>query len=285
MKKTSVIGVVVPSLTNLFFPTIVEAIDKVIHSNGYTLSLNSTSGDAELERDLVNKIMSMQVDGIIVIDPAVENLDIRFYKEVAEQLPVIIVNANSPRQNLNYVSYNEEIGTTEAFEYLIKLGHQRIAFLRGESSFSYDLKENIYLDIADKNELDYEHVIRIKHGNSIEGAEESKEEVMKLINSKERPTAIFACNDLMAVGVMSACNDLGLKIPEDMSIIGFDNTLLSKISHPKLTTVDLKMEEVGRKAAEKMLDVIDNKESRRVKVVLNTSLIVRDSCAAVTDLE
>jgi LacI family transcriptional regulator len=221
----------------------------------------------------------MQVDGIIVIDPAAENLQNKFYNEAEKQIPVMIVNANSPKTSINYVSYNEEIGTIEAFEYLMELGHKRIAFLRGENSFSYDVKEKIYSDVIDKYKLSYKKIIRVKNGNTIEGSVEAESKVGGLLQSKEKPTAIFACNDLMAVGVMGACSNAGLRVPEDISVIGFDNTLLSKISNPKLTTVDLKMDTVGKKAAEEMLNLIENKSDYRIRVVLNTSLVVRDSCS------
>lgn len=283
MKKTSVIGVIVPGLTNLFFPTIVEAIDDVTKKQGYTISLNNTSGDAKLERELVEKMISLQVDGIIAIDPASENLDNNFYIEASEQLPVIIVNANSSRANLNYISYNEEIGTIEAFEYLVKLGHKRIAFLRGEKSFSYDLKERIYLNMIDKYKLGYKKILKVRHGNAIEGTVEAESKIRELIQSQEKPTAVFACNDLMAVGAMGACSDLGIKIPDDMSVIGFDNTLLSKISYPKLTTIDLKMDMVGKRAAEEMLNLIENVIISRIKVVLNTGLVIRESCTKIKD--
>lgn len=279
MKRTSVIGVIVPGLTNLFFPTIVEAIENVTKNKGYTISLSNTSGNAETERNLVNKMVSMQADGIIAIDPAFENLENEFYKEVSQKLPVIIVNANSSKTRLNCVSYNEEIGTREAFEYLLNLGHKRIAFLRGEKSFSYDLKEKIYKDIVGR--YDYKKIIRVKNGNTIDGVAEVETKIQKLLESNERPTAIFACNELMAVGVMGACNNLGLNIPYDISVIGFDNTLISKISFPKLTTVDLKMDEVGSRAAEEMLNLIEGDSNKRIKVVLNTTLVVRDSCSKV----
>lgn len=281
MKKTSVIGVVVPGLTNLFFPTIVEAIDNVTKLKGYTISLNNTSGDPKLERELISKIISMQVDGIIVIDPAAENLDNKFYENASMQLPLIVVNANSSRANLNYISYNEEIGTTEAFEHLIELGHRKIAFLRGESSFSYDIKEKVYLSIIEKYMLHYKKVITVKHGNNIEGAAEAEARIKELFQSNENATAVFACNDVMAVGVMGACGDIGLKVPQDISVIGSDNTLLSKISYPKLTTIDLKMDRVGKKAAEEMLNMIENRTDYRIKVVLNTSIVIRDSCSQV----
>jgi LacI family transcriptional regulator len=279
MKRTSVIGVIVPGLTNLFFPTIVEAIENVTKNKGYTISLSNTSGNAEVERSLVNKMVSMQVDGIIAIDPAVENIDNGFYREVSRKLPVIIVNANSSKTKLNHVSYNEEIGTREAFEYLKSLGHSKIAFLRGEKSFSYDLKEKIYNEMIGRD--DYKMIIRVRSGNTIDGIAEVETRIQELFKFHERPTAVFACNDLMAVGVLGACNNLGLNVPQDISIIGFDNTLISRISFPKITTVDLRMDEVGKRAAEELLNIIGGNSNKKIKVVLNTALVIRESCSKI----
>lgn len=281
IKRTQVIGVIVPGLTNLFFPMVVEAIDGIVKDKGYSISLNNTGGNAETERILINRMVSMQVDGIIAIDPAVENLDNGFYEEISEKLPVIIVNADSKRSNLNFVNYNEETGTKEAFEHLIKLGHKRIAFIRGDRSFSYDLKEKIYIDVLNKHKLDYRKIIRIENGNSIGAVEEGEDKVQELLGMNERPTAIFACNELMAVGAIGACNSLDIRIPDDISIIGFDNTLISKISYPRLTTVDLKINEVGKRAAEEILNVIENGVDSKIKIVVNTSLVVRESCKSI----
>lgn len=279
MKRTSVIGVVVPGLTNLFFPTIVEAIDNVTREKGYSISLNNSSGSPELERELVNKMMSMQVDGIIAIDPSAENLDNGYYEKVGSKLPLVVVNANSDRNNLNFVSYNEEVGTVEAFEYLIKLGHKKIAFLRGGNSFSYDIKEKIYLDIIKKNNLKYKKIVQISHGNTIDSIAEAEKSMEKFLQSKDRPSAVFACNDLMGIGVLGACNRLGVIVPEELSICGFDNTLISNISHPKLTTVDLGMNDIGKRAAKEMLNLIEHQNTEKIKVVLNTKLLIRDSCS------
>lgn len=283
MKKTLVIGIVVPGLTNLFFPMTVEAIDSVIKKKNYSISLNNSSGNPELERGLINKMISMQVDGIISIDPAAENLDNGFYESISTKLPVIIVNANSNRENLNFISYNEEIGTLEGFEYLVSLGHKRIAFLRGESSFSYDVKEKVYSNIIDKYGLSYNRIIKIEHGNTINSIEEAKNAVYDLLKSKEKPSSIFACNELMAVGVLDACNDIGIGVPKDLSIIGFDNTLISKISYPKLTTIDLGMNNIGTRAAQEILRLIDNGKTGRTKVVMETKLIIRDSCSSCNE--
>jgi LacI family transcriptional regulator len=277
-RKTSVIGIVVPGITNLFFPTIVEAIEENTKKSGYSISLCNTGGDALIEKDLIEDIVAKQVDGIIVIDPSIDNLENGFYENINKEVPVLIVSGSNKFYNCNLINYNEEVGTIEAFKYLLGLGHTRIAFVRGHKSFSYDIKEKIYKEMVKENGLTYENIVNVGRGNSIEVVEKSQLQMESLLCSDEKPTAIFACNDLMAVGVINACNILGLRVPQDISVIGFDNTLVSLITHPKLTTVDLNMKEVGFRAAMELLRVMKGELPYDKMVVLDTHLVIRDSC-------
>lgn len=277
-KKTSMLGVIVPGITNLFFPTIVEAIEDISKGKGYSISLCNTGGEPEEETKLVGELIAKQVDGIIVIDPNMGNLHKGFYDKISKTTPVIIVSGAPYGSKCNFVCYDEEVGTIEAFNYLLSLKHDKIAFVRGHSSFSYDIKEKIYRNIIEKEEFHYEKVINVGKGNSIEVVEKTADIIEKLLISEERPTAIFACNDLMAVGVINACNKLKIKVPEQISIIGFDNTLLSNITQPKLTTVDLNMKEIGHASALELISLIGNETQGRKKVILDTRLVVRESC-------
>lgn len=282
-KKSSMIGVIVPGITNLFFPTIVEAIDEYIKSKGYSISLSSTEGEAQKEIKLVEELMGRQVDGIIIIDPTMENLKKGFYDKISKLLPLIIVNGCPDSNKCSFVCYDEEIGTIEAFRYLIQLGHKKIAFIRGHKSFSYDIKQKIYEEILEGEKLQYERIVNVGKGNSIEVVERTQYHIEELLRSPERPTAVFACNDLMAVGVMNACGKLGIRVPEEISIVGFDNTLLAAITQPKLTSVDLNMKEIGSRAALELLDIIESNSKARKKIILDTSLVVRESCTDAID--
>lgn len=277
-KKTSMIGVIVPGITNLFFPTIVEAIEEHIKEKGYSISLSNTEGDAAHERELIDRIVSRQVDGIIVIDPRLENLKSGFYDGITKSVPLIIINGAPSGSKCSFVSYDEEVGTREAFDYLVELGHKKIAFVRGHKSFSYDIKERIYREVLEAQSLDYHRVINVGRGNSIEVVENTENMIDSIFSKEERPTAVFACNDLMAVGVLNASSRLGIKVPEELSVIGCDNTLIANISNPKLTSVDLDMKEIGARAAEELIGIIDNSERNRSKIIMDTKLVIRDSC-------
>lgn len=280
-KKSSMIGVIVPGITNLFFPTIVESLDEYMKSKGYSIVLSNTEGEAQKEQKLVEELMGRQVDGIIIIDPTMENLRKGYYDKISKSLPLIIVNGSANSNKCSFVCYDEEVGTIEAFKYLIDLGHEKIAFLRGHKSFSYDIKQKIYQDIIEQEKLHYERIVNVGKGNSIEVVERTQCRIEELLMSEERPTAVFACNDLMAVGVMNTCNKLGIKVPEQLSIIGFDNTLLASITQPKLTTVDLHMKEIGCRAAVELLDIIESHTKSRKKIILDTSLVIRESCGSI----
>lgn len=282
-KKTAMIGVVVPGITNIFFPTIVEAIEKNIKHMGYNISLSNTTGDAFAEKDIIENIIARQVDGIIVIDPRRENIESGYYEDIAENLPVVVINGYPHGEKCSFVCYDEEIGSREAFEYLISLGHKKIAFVRGHKSYSYDIKEKVYLETLDNNNLNYKKILDVGMGNSIEVVDSTQKLVEEMLRKGEIPTAIFACNDLMAVGAMNACSNLDIKVPQDVSIIGCDNTMIANISNPRLCSVDLDMNGIGKRAAEEMLKIIDNNSAQGKNITIKTKLIVRESCSRVNN--
>ncbi|MBU5436693.1 LacI family transcriptional regulator [Tissierella sp. MSJ-40] len=278
LKSTSNVGIIVPGITNLFFPTIVEEINKTLRDEGFIISLFTTDGDPKAEKKLVDNVISRNMDGIIVIDPSVDNLENGYFEGVSKKIPTIIINGNTNKYNCNFVSYDEEVGTKEAFNYLLELGHKEIVFIRGDKSLSYDLKENIYRKFIKDNNLKYEKVISVGMGNSLDVVEKTQEIFEKFLSLNREATGVFACNDLMAVGVINACNKSGIKIPEDMSVIGFDNTLLSNISHPKITTVDLNMKEIGQTAAFEIMNMTKKNIVSTKKIVYDTKLIHKESC-------
>ncbi|WZL74109.1 LacI family DNA-binding transcriptional regulator [Clostridiaceae bacterium 35-E11] len=278
LKKTSMVGVIVPGITNLFFPTIVEEINASLKDRGYSISLCNTGGDYQVEADLVENIIARNMDGMIVIDPSLENLEKGYYEEINKRIPTIIINGNTNGFRCNFVSYDEEVGTKEAFDYFLKLGHQKIAFVRGDRSVSYNVKEKIYHAFIQDQALSYKKIINVGKGNSMDVVEKAQTIFENVLCSEEKPTAVFACNDLMAVGIINACQRQGLNVPEDMSVIGFDNTLLSNITHPKITTIDLHMKDIGKTAAVELIDMIEYGKKHRRNLVFDTKLVIRESC-------
>lgn len=285
LNTTSNIGVIVPGLTNIFFPTIVEGINNKLRENGFTLSLYTSDNDPEEEKKLLEIIMSRNMDGVIIIDPSVENLSNGFIGSVSKKIPTILISGKIDKYDYNFVSYDEEVGTLEAFQHLYDLGHRKILFIRGATSLSYDLKENSYYEFIKKNNLDYKHILSVGKGNNMDVVENTTEIFNELLRKEREFTAVFACNDLMAVGVINSCNSAGIKIPRDLSVIGFDNTLLSNISNPKLTSVDLNIKRVAETAAREIIALSKMDELSLDKVTFDSRLFLRDSCATPKGLQ
>lgn len=284
IKKTEVIGIVVPSITNMFFTTVVKGIQQICKSLGYTTLLSDSEGDGQEEMNCVKKLLSRQVDGIIIIDPNTDNMVNDYYQGIAEAIPLVFVNGCNEGLQYNFVLNDQKTGAVQALEFLIELGHRDIAFIRGHQSYSYDIKEEVYREIMKKNCFDVKdnYIINIGEGNNVETADNTMKVIYSMFREEHNITAFFACNDLMAVGALNACKKAGIKVPEEVSIVGFDNIMLSELSEPKLTTVDQNMLELGRKAADMLIDMIEHERSHSKKLVLNTRLVIRGSCCANT---
>ena len=136
LNKTYNIGIIVPGITNPFFPTIGEEIISVLRKEGFIISLFSTEGNARNEKEIIENIMSRNMDGIIIIDPSIDNLENRYFEKISNDIPLVIVNGHYKNYDLNFVSYDEEIGTRDAFKHLLNLNHKKIVFIRGDKSLS-----------------------------------------------------------------------------------------------------------------------------------------------------
>lgn len=276
--KTYTIGVVTPSLTNSFFPIVVTGIQQIFQNLGYHILLSDSGGEAENEKRHINHLIEHRVDGVIVLDPRTANIKDGFYEKISAGLPLVLVNGYHENIPLNFVINNQEEGTRKALNYLYTLGHRHIAFMRGKKSHSYDLKEEVYNEFLNENKLT-PTILDIDSGNSLETVNLSIEKVQNFFLSGQKATAIFNCNDWMALGCLHAANSIGKKVPKDLSVIGFDNILISEVNLPGITTVDQNMQVLGQKAADRLFALL-NGSSCTEKIFLETNLIIRESTSA-----
>lgn len=278
--KSRTIGILTPSIENLFFSQVIKGIDDYTKEQGYIAFLCHTEGKAENEQKMMDSLINRSVDGIISIDPQTENVRNGYYEGVSKRLPLVLVNGYSQGINCNYVMNDEEIGTVEALKHFVSQGHSKIGFLRGRKSHSYDSKEEVFRRFLGDHHLPMaeEQIVRIQDGNGLETVNQAKEMMQSALNKSTLPfTALLCCNDWMAVGALNGARSLGLNVPKDISIIGFDNTIISQISQPTLSTVDHNMTRLGITAAERIFQIIDAPYEDPRKVVMTTKLIVRES--------
>ena len=278
-KRSMNIGVILPSVYNMFFAEVLDGIEDYLQQDSYFLLLSCAKNNAEREMNCVRSMISRKVSGIIILSPNTQNINTEFYREVVQYTPLVFVNSHCHIPGASYVNTDEKLGTHEAIEYLFSLGHKKILFVRGINSDSYEIKEEAFCEIMRRENLDAKnYIVNIGEGNSTETAEHTMEKLLEVLPQTDA-TAVFCCNDLMAAGTIEACNRLEKLIPGDISVMGYDNTSVAKYITPKLTSVDQNMFELGRNAAQMLIEKISTGQAKRI--TLYNSIVERDSTGAV----
>lgn len=274
-QKTEMLGLVIPDITDMFYANIVRGVENKANEFGYTLNLCTTHAEPSRERDVVDMFTSGRVDGLILMT---YYLNREYLEKLKGQgMPFVVIDGSPQDESIYSVFVNNEEAGYRAAEYLIRLGHREIAFIYGvigsgdsEQRFlgyRRALREN---GLACRGEL-------MKRGEyQRAGGYKAARELMAM---PHRPTAVFAANDQMALGVLNAAVDLGLKVPRDLSIIGVDDIEAVSLVVPPLTTVRQPTYEMGGTATEILVRLINGERPSQRKISLQTSLVVRDSCA------
>lgn len=280
-QKSATIGVVVPSINNMFFPDVVNGIESYLKDKSLSVLLTCTNGDAVEEEKCINNLISRNVSGIIVISPNIKTIKSKLYHNIANKIPIVFVNGYAMDSNISCVSNDETSGARVALNHLLDNNHKDILFVRGKDSYSYDLKEDLYIQVMKEIEnFNPNSIVNIGNGNSSDTVDNTTNIMIEFLKTSSA-TAVFACNDLMAVGILNACKKLSLDVPKDFSIIGFDNIPLSRFVEPKLTTMDQNMFLLGTNAALLLIEKIecDNQYSKRI--ILNNRLIERNTVRSI----
>ncbi len=278
--RSHTVGIVVPSISNWFFSTIIEDIQVRLKEHNYHIQLSATGGDSIEELTYLQDLEEGHVDGVIVMDPSYENISSPYYRALTERLPLILIASYTPEisNSFNGIFYDERNGMRKAFERLKEIGRDKIALLRGEDSHSLDIREKLYKELIKEDKRVYSRVLRVKKGNNLAVVKEIKEAVFQLINSEEEmPDAFIACNDLMASALITTLREERIRVPEDVAVIGYDNTPLCYMSYPGITTVDLSTESIGEKAVSELLTLMERPKDKGRSVIINTELILRES--------
>lgn len=275
-KNTHTIGILTPSIENLFFSEVVKGVDSVMRAKGYTSFLCHTEGDPTLEFEMLGSLNDRQVDGIIMIDAQKDHIVSGYFEEFSQKTPLLLINGYSRDIKCNYVLNDAKQGVEDTLNYLIEEGIKRITLLRGGSSYSYDEKEDVYRSFMEKHGLKVD-IISIGEGNDLTSVESSKDVVLNHLNCENPSEAILCCNDWMALGALNAAKTMGHPVPGRLRIIGFDNTIISQITEPKLSTVDQQMSKLGEMAANRLLEMITTDDVDSQKLYLETKLLIRES--------
>lgn len=266
-KKTSKsIGLIIPDITNPFFPQLVRAVEETMNEAGYTVLLFNSDEELERELNIIDLMVTKYVDGIIIVSNTIK------YEHLKDlSIPIValdrIVNEAIPS-----VSVDNYEGAREAVRLLIRKGCRKIAHLRGpENIFTAEERLRGYID-----EMESQGLSHFVYSGNYE-LKTSMLETMKLISENPGIDGIFAGNDVMAVGAVKAITRLGIKIPDQLKIIGFDGIELGTAITPELTTMQQPIIQLGKKSSELLLDYIEGNQIGKRHYVFPAKLIERDS--------
>ena len=272
--RSSMIGLLVPKIDNSYITAIVAGIDDELAQANLNLILYTTHRQLGKETKFVRNITSGMTDGLLLVMPL--GID-AYLPTLREQgFPYVLIDQHDASgQSCEVLTTNYE-GAYEATVYLIGLGHRRIAFITGLLEL-HSTPERLrgYRDALQDHGIAFDPDY-VRQGDFYES--EAYRATSDLLALPERPTAIFAANDLSAIGAMNALRDHDLVVPDDISIIGFDDIAQAAFTNPRLTTVRQPLEQMGRSAVELMIEQLSKPERPPRCITLATELILRDSC-------
>lgn len=278
--RTMLIGLVLSDIRNPSIASMARGIQDIIQHKGFLPIICSTAGHVADEIELIREMSRRGIDGMIMTSSfgtvAPEVLEF-LQKEAGGNLPTAYMGPPTGIPNVDSIGINADAGGRDAVEYLVSLGHRRIACLRASRGIA-PRRWQAYIDTLEHHGIAFCADLTADEETNFEGGYTAMKSVL---NCKERPTAVFAINDLMALGAVHACQDEGLRVPEDISIIGFDDIPSARTSSPSLTTVSQPSYEMGQMAANWLLERIENPDSEERNCEMQCELIIRNSTRAL----
>ena len=231
--KTNTLGLVLPDSANPFFAEISRSIEDKAFNKGYSVFLCNTELDTERELFYVDVLSKKQVDGIIFVAAGDQTDSLDFL--VREGMPVVMIDRNVPNVQVDAVLPDHRLGGFLATQHLLKLGHTRIACIAGPSSITPSAERITgYRNALEQANIPYDEKLVIRGDYH---AQSGMDITSSILMMDPRPTAIFALNDLMALGALRAAAEAGCSVPKDLAVVGYDNLELSPYPNPPLTTI------------------------------------------------
>lgn len=274
-KSSSAIGLIVADITNPFFSEIAWRIENLCNQKNYSVMLCNTNGSPAKEDFYLNRLSEWQVDGIIMVSSSTPAGHLHTFNK--PEMPLTLIDIDSPGYEMDSISVDNYSGGKLASQHLASLGHKRIACISGSIETRYNQgRLNGFRDGLQEAGIDIDETLIARADfNTFSGVNVANQ----LLEMKDRPTAIFACSDLLAYGVMKSAYLRGLIIPDDLSIVGFDDIFLSPYMNPPLTTIRQPIPELCEEAVNCFLTRKEDpgKASRMIKLTLH--LEIRESTA------
>ena len=279
-KQSEAIGLITHGISNHFNLDFIEVVERRYSEMDFLLYVCICQREKQRENEerYLHNLVSRQVNGIILHDATPENYQSGLIQHIAGQVPLVVVHSLPSCEGVNSVGVDQEMGMRRVMDHLIDLGHRDIVFIRGGIGYSFDTKEVVWrecLKAAGITPSD-ENIIVIPEGNSEFGIVQTEEQVREFLAGRaQAPTAIFGCNDIMATGALHALRSLDLRVPEDVSLVGHDNTILA--ASGRFSSVDLKTPSVGHAAIDLLTYAMNGVDKEPRRIIISPEIIHRNS--------
>lgn len=275
--RTGIIGLAIPDILNPFYAEIARRVQDRAEEHGYTVMVFNTDGVLEKERKLLVIALSGRMDGLIFFPTSVEAPDLKPLLD--EQFPTVLFDSKGGISGFDVVALDDYKGARLAVEHLIAYGHHRIGFLATNFNAMEDRLRGLRDVLSEHGlSLDPDLVAVVKRGDP----DALKESARKLLYMEDPPSALFAANDAIAIELIRFCAQVGIKVPDRVSIVGFDDIDSASVVTPALTTVAQPKRELGTIAANMLVERIEHEALEPRRVILAPRLVVRDSTCALS---
>lgn len=274
-RQTSTIGVVLNDIHNPFFAEIIDGIQAAFDEAGYRVLIGNGKRSPSGEAEMIETFLQFRVDGII---SAGATMSMSSIEAASESTKIVVVGRSSRSQLIDSVNTDDVSGARMAVDHLVELGHHRIAHIDGGTGAGAEARRRGYSEAMTDHGLSAEIVTAggdfTESGGYLAASE--------LLSHSNQPTAIFAANDLSAAGALHRVEDAGLIVPDDVSIVGYDNTALAAMQHLSLTTVNQPRDELGRLAVRFVLERLRDKRTDSVHHMVAPTLVNRKTSSRLT---
>jgi DNA-binding LacI/PurR family transcriptional regulator len=273
--RSNMLGLLISDISNPFFPEVVKAIEAAAFERGYNVILLNTNYDAERAADYVRRLSELKMAGVALMT---SELDSELFREITRrQVSVVFDSHDVTSERMSNICVDYAAGIEEAVRHLVSLGHRRIAHIAGASRIpSGVIRREAFTDFMRRYLPDEPEPAVYEGDFRLDGGRRAASEILA---ARELPTAIIAANDMMALGAMREFRKAGLSIPQDISVVGFDDIAFAALSEPPLTTVCSPRAEIGRRVVEALVALIEHPDQQGFELRIPTHLITRDSTA------
>lgn len=270
--KSRTVGMIVSNMENPFFVDIYKGAQDSARAKGYEVVLANTDYDPANLVKQIRLMIGRRVDGLALV---ISEMDPSLIHELADgNIPVVFYDVGAPRHNISNISVNYAKGIERVVTYLRELGHRRMAFISHHSNLGpLSVRERAFRETVERNSPPIEWRIAV----SADGLDGGREATREILASGFGPTSIICVNDFMALGALRELRDAGLRVPQDVSVTGFDNIRLTEVCSPPLTTLHIQRERIGRLMFDAITESSSSGEACRRRVVLDPEIVLRES--------